>query len=797
MKFLRLLFLVLGVATLFAVVRSDAEGDNGAVSSSADATLGALDTAFSADQLETLNAKKETYQFQAEVNRVMDIIINSLYKAKEIFLRELISNASDALDKIRFLSISNPELLGETRDLGIRVSANKDTRTLTIRDSGIGMTKGELVSNLGTIAKSGTSNFAEALTSSSGDLNLIGQFGVGFYSIYLVADKVRVLSKHNDDVQYIWESTADGSYSIVEDPRGNTIGRGTEITLFLKEDADDYMDEKKLEELIKKYSEFITFPIYLRKTHVETIPIEDSTPDNEDEDVSVEDEESSSSDDEDGASKTQDVEVAEFERINSNIAIWGRSPSDVTEEEYQAFYANLIRGTTLTPEPLSWSHFKAEGEVEFKSIIYIPSEAPSDMYDGLQNAAASLRLYVRKVLITDELQDFLPKYLSFLRGVVDSDDLPLNVSRETLQQHKILKVMAKKIVRKALEMFRKLAESSSKKNKAKHDDDEDNEDGEDVNAGDSDEKDDKYLKFYEQYSKALKLGVIEDSINRSKLAKLLRFQTSKSEGKMISFDEYVERMQSWQKGIFYIAGESVESVEKSPFLERLTKKDVEVLYLVDPIDEYVMQHMGEYEDKRLQSVSKEGLTLGDENELAMKKREKAQKEKFKPLSDYLRKLYGSKKVSKVVVSSRLDTTPCVIVTGAYGNSANMERIMRAQTFADPSKLSFLSSPKTFEINARHPLILELLKLSEEAPEDEITKDAAWLLYDTALLQSGFTQDSPDAFADRMYRTLASSLNVRSLELEGEDDEEDDIIMEDISSSSFGEDAFGGVEYDEL
>lgn len=573
-KFLIVAFVAF--AALIACVKADSSSETVVA-----ATNNAVDSAFTATEMEQLTSGKETYQFQAEVNRVMDIIINSLYKAKEIFLRELISNASDALDKIRFMSISNPELLGETRDLDVRISFSKEARTLTIRDSGLGMTKSDLVSNLGTIAKSGTSNFAEAIHASQ-DLNLIGQFGVGFYSVYLVADRVRVVSKNNEDTQWVWESTADGSYTVAVDPRGNTLGRGTEITLFLKEDADEYLDQAKLEELIKRYSEFITFPIYLHKSHTEAVADESSEEaeemvDENGEPIEVEE-------------KTQDVQVWDFERINSNVAIWARSPSEVTDAEYEAFYAALVRGTSVAAEPITWSHFKAEGEVEFKSILYVPKEAPAELYDGLQNGGASLRLYVRKVLITDELQDFLPKYLSFLRGVVDSDDLPLNVSRETLQQHKILKVMAKKIVRKALEMIRKLAEAGKKKVS-----EDEEEEGEGVN--------DAYLQFYEQYSKSLKLGVIEDSINRSKLAKLLRFQTSKSEGKLISLDEYAERMQPWQKAILFIAGESIDAVEKSPFLERLNSKGVEVVYLVDPIDEYVFQHMGDYEDKRLQSVT--------------------------------------------------------------------------------------------------------------------------------------------------------------------------------------------------
>merc|ERR1712159_21194 len=720
----------------------------------------------------------------AEVNRLMDIIINSLYKNKEIFLREVISNGSDALDKIRFVAVSDKTALDSKKELEIRISFDKDARTLTIRDSGVGMTKADLVANLGTVAKSGTTNFVEAMSGDQGgDLSLIGQFGVGFYSVYLVADKVRVRSKHNDDEQHCWESAADSSFSVWKDD-GEDLGRGTEITLYLKEDAGEFLDQDRLEELVLRYSEFITFPIYLYKSSTETVEVEDDEEedlDDEEEDDEDLDEEDDEYEEEDEAPRTTTVTNWDWSQVNSESAIWARDASEVEDDEYKSFYKTFSKDTA---DPTTWIHFKAEGEVEFKSILFVPGQVPFDMYDSYHNKNAQLRLYVRKVLITDEFEDLVPRYLNFLRGVVDSDDLPLNVSRETLQQHKVLKVMGKKLVRKALEMLRKLASSKN----GDDDEDEDDEAGEDE---DEDDEEDPYIKFWEAFGKNIKLGIIEDSANRSKLQKLLRFKSNKSGEGYVSLEDYVDNMPEWQKSIYYISGESVEAVENSPFLERLKKKDLEVLYLVDPIDEYAIQHVTEFDSKKLMSVSKEGLSFGDSDEKTEKKRIEIYKEKFAPLTDYLKEVYESK-VTKVTVSPRVETTPCILVTPQYGNSANMERIMRSQAFSDPSKSQYLNSQKVMEVNPRHPLIVELLSKVESDPDAEDTKDIAWLLHDTALLQSGFMQDDIEAYSARMYRTMASALNLENgLELEEEievpedeeeeeedDAEEDDDVEED-------------------
>jgi len=739
---------------------------------------------FDADAEAALESSKESFEFQAEVNRLMDIIINSLYKNKEVFLRELISNASDALDKIRFLAVSAADALGANKDLEIMISFDEDLKTLTIRDTGVGMTKADLVANLGTVAKSGTTNFVEAL-SDGADMSLIGQFGVGFYSVYLIADKVRVISKHNDDVQHVWESTADSSFSVAADPRGDTLGRGTEITMFLKDDAVEFTKQDVLEELIKRYSEFITFPIKLYKKTTETVEVEyeeeeedDSEPKESEDGIEVAEEEDSSDED---RPKTETVTSWDWHHINNNVAIWSRDSSEITDEEYKNFYTSLTKDST---EASSWIHFKAEGEVEFRGILYVPSD-PLGLYDDYANKQAGVRLYVRKVLIQEDFDELLPKYLNFLKGVVDSDDLPLNVSRETLQQHKILKVMGKKLVRKALEMLRKLATEG--KTSIGGDDEEDDEEKKSPSVP-LDDPEHPYIKFWENFGKSIKMGVMEDTPNRSKLAKLLRFKSSTSDDKWVSLESYVENMHEWQKEIYYLAGMSTEEVSKSPFLEAARKKNVEVLYLTDPVDEYVFQHVSEFEGVKLQSLSKEGIKFGDEDEATVKRRTKAYKESFKELTKYLKDNLSGK-VSKVSVSQRVVDSPAVIVTGQFGHTANMERVMRAQTMSTGDSMRSMAASKTLELNPRHPIIVALKDLIEASPDAQETKDVAMLVYDTALLSSGFMQDDLEEFTQRMYRSVGKSLNVESFDLVDEielEEEEEEAEAEGAAEEAFGD-----------
>ncbi|XP_021999772.1 endoplasmin homolog isoform X2 [Helianthus annuus] len=716
-----------------------------------------------------LRSNAEKFEFQAEVSRLMDILINSLYSNKDIFLRELISNASDALDKIRFLSLTDKEVLGEGDDakLEIQIKLDKEKKILSIRDRGVGMTKEDLIKNLGTIAKSGTSAFVEKMQT-GGDLNLIGQFGVGFYSVYLVADYVEVISKHNDDKQYVWESKADGAFAISEDTYNEPLGRGTEIRLHLREEAGEYLEESKLKELVKKYSEFINFPIYLwatKEVDVEVPADEDDSSDDEEKPESTEgeekeDEDTDKEEDEDKPkTKTVKETTYEWERLNDVKAIWLRSPKEVTEEEYTKFYHSLAKDFG-DEKPMAWSHFNAEGDVEFKAVLFVPPKAPADLYESYYNTNKSnLKLYVRRVFISDEFDELLPKYLSFLLGLVDSDTLPLNVSREMLQQHGSLKTIKKKLIRKALDMIRKLAEEDpdeihDKEKKAEVEESKEN-----------DEKRGQYAKFWNEFGKSIKLGIIEDAANRNRLAKLLRFETTTSDGKLTSLDQYISRMKSGQKDIFYITGSSKEQLEKSPFLERLKKKNLEVIFFTDPVDEYLMQYLMDYEDKKFQNVSKEGLKLGKDS------KDKEIKESFKELTKWWKEALVSDNVDDVKISNRLADTPCVVVTSKYGWSANMERIMQSQTLSDASKQAYMRGKRVLEINARHPIIKELRERVVKNPEDASVKTTAQLMYQTALMESGFMLPDPKDFASRIYDSVKASLSISP---DASVDEEDEV-----------------------
>ncbi|XP_028766282.1 endoplasmin homolog [Neltuma alba] len=733
----------------------------------------------------SLRSDAEKFEFQAEVSRLMDIIINSLYSNKDIFLRELISNASDALDKIRFLSLTDKEILGEgdNAKLEIQIKLDKEKKILSIRDRGIGMTKEDLVKNLGTIAKSGTSAFVEKVQT-SGDLNLIGQFGVGFYSVYLVADYVEVISKHNDDKQYVWESKADGAFAISEDTWNEPLGRGTEIRLHLRDEAGEYLEEYKLKELVKKYSEFINFPIYIwasKETETE-VPADEAESSDEDESTSEsssseeesEVEDAEKSEDEEEKRKTKKVKETtyEWELLNDVKAIWLRSPKDVTDEEYNQFYHSLAKDFS-DEKPLAWSHFTAEGDVEFKAVLFVPPKAPQDLYESYYNANKSnLKLYVRRVFISDEFDELLPKYLNFLKGLVDSDTLPLNVSREMLQQHSSLKTIKKKLIRKALDMIRRIADEDP--------DESANEDKKDEKSPDNDDKRGQYAKFWNEFGKSIKLGIIEDATNRNRLAKLLRFESTKSDGKLTSLDQYISRMKPGQKDIFYLTGTSKEQLEKSPFLERLKKKNYEVIFFTDPVDEYLMQYLMDYEDKKFQNVSKEGLKIGKDS------KDKELKESFKDLTKWWKNALSSEKVDDVKISSRLDNTPCVVVTSKYGWSANMEKIMQSQTLSDASKQAYMRGKRVLEINPRHPIIKELRERVVNNAEDESVKQTAKLMYQTALFESGFLLDDPKDFASRVYSSVKSSLNISpEAGVEEEDDAEeveaDSEVKEDAST----------------
>ncbi|KAL0347490.1 UNVERIFIED_CONTAM: Endoplasmin [Sesamum calycinum] len=723
-----------------------------------------------------LRANAEKFEFQAEVSRLMDIIINSLYSNKDIFLRELISNASDALDKIRFLSLTDKEVLGEgdNAKLEMQIKLDKEKKILSIRDRGIGMTKEDLIKNLGTIAKSGTSAFVEKMQT-SGDLNLIGKFGVGFYSVYLVADYVEVISKHNDDKQHVWESKADGAFAISEDEWNEPLGRGTEIRLHLRDEAQEYLDEYKLKELVKKYSEFINFPIHLwaSKEVDEEVPAdedESSVDDETSENKSSDEEEVDTDKDEDEKkpkTKTMKKTTYEWELLNDMKAIWLRNPKEVTDEEYTKFYHSLAKDFG-DEGPLTWSHFTAEGDVEFKVVLFVPPKVPHDLYESYYKTKNSnLKLYVRRVFISDEFDELLPKYLNFLRGLVDSDTLPLNVSREMLQQHSSLKTIKKKLIRKALDMIRKIADEDPDESSDK--DKKDIEESSDIR-----DKKGQYVKFWNEFGRSIKLGIIEDATNRNRLAKLLRFETNKSNGKLTSLDQYISRMKSGQKDVFYITGTSKEQLEKSPFLERLIKKNYEVILFADPVDEYMMQYLMDYEDKKFQNVSKEGLKIGKDS------KDKELKETFKELTKWWKGALASENVDDVKISNRLSGSPCVVVTSKYGWSANMERIMQSQTLSDARKQAYMRGKRVLEINPRHPIIKELRERVVKDPEDESVKQTAQLMYQTALLESGFILNDPKDFASRIYSSVKNSLRISP---DATVEEEDDIEEAEAESNT--------------
>ncbi|KAG5191129.1 heat shock protein 90 [Tribonema minus] len=690
-------------------------------------------------EAEPATAQEETFEFQAEVTRVMDIIINSLYSNRDVFLRELVSNAADACDKKRFLSITEGDG-GDATEFRIRVKADKDARTLTIEDSGIGMTKDELINNLGRIAQSGTAKFMEALGKGgqSEDINLIGQFGVGFYSGFLVADRMTVVTRSwkdgADAKQYRWESSAGSSYTICEDDSEPIEGSGTRLVLHLKEDCEQYLDDFKVKELCNRYSEFVTFPIqvWAEKTKYEQVP----DPDKE------------AKEGEEPPMKTVSKTAFEWETMNKMKPIWMRNPAEVNDDEYTEFYKSTFRAWD---EPLAHTHFSLEGQVEFKALLYIPGVLPYELSRNMfDDTSRAMRLYVKRVFINDKFEELLPRWLMFLRGLVDSADLPLNVGREILQHSKMLTVINKRLVRKAIAMFEGLAEDEEK-----------------------------YKPFWTSFGKYLKVGIVEDEDNKDTLAKLARFTSTHGDSKdAVSLASYVERMKEGQKGIYYICADSRSAALMSPALEKARKLDYEVLFMTEPLDELCAQAIERFDGKELIDLSKENADLGDAEE---EKREKAIKsEETEEFREWLKKAVDSK-VQKVEVSTRLVDSPATLVQSAYGMSPTMQRYMKAQAVAMGEEGGMFGgglNQAVLEINLTHPIIKRLETRFRESPDTADTKALALLIYDVAALTGGYSIENAASFAARV-----TALMMRDAELSSDAAGS----SSDDSSSSSGDD----------
>jgi heat shock protein beta len=671
----------------------------------------------------------------------MDIIINSLYSDRDVFLRELVSNAADACDKKRFLSITENETLAKPE---IKIKADPDNNILIIEDSGVGMTKDELVNNLGRIAQSGTKAFLDALGKGTADVNLIGQFGVGFYSAYLVADKVEVVTKsmQPNSPQLKWTSNAGSSFTISEDDSGDEIeGSGTRLVLHLKEDASDYLESAKINELLQRYSEFIEFPINIWKetTEYKQVPDEEANKDLKE--------------GEEPKMKTVPETVEGYELVNKHKPVWLRSPKDVTEEEYKEFYQGAFRNSY--DEPMQHSHFVLEGQVECKSVLYIPGMLPFELSkDMFDENARNIRLYVKRVFINDKFEDLMPRWLKFVRGVVDSDDLPLNVSREILQKSKVLSIINKRLVRKSLDMIEAIAD---------------------------DEDETKYILFWNNFGKYLKVGIIEDDRNRKEIAPLLRFFSSKSGDEFTSLDTYVENMPEGQKSIYYVTGDGRAAASMSPVVEKLTSRGYEVLFATEPLDEIMFESLREFKDFDVVDAAKEGLSLDDEEDEETKKEKENLAQEYKQVVEYLEALLAGK-VQKVTVSNLLTDSPAALVQGAYGMSPTMQRYMRAQTVASGSDLGLdQMNQAVMEINPKHPIVADLERMIKNNKEAKETEEYALLMYDVASMTSGYDVKDMGGFAKRVMNLMhsegASEGGVKEAVIEKESKEEDVIEKE--------------------
>eukprot|EP00440_Ansanella_granifera_P031423 gb/GFBE01034117.1/.p1 GENE.gb/GFBE01034117.1/~~gb/GFBE01034117.1/.p1 ORF type:complete len:751 (+),score=279.26 gb/GFBE01034117.1/:1-2253(+) len=656
----------------------------------------------------------EEFEFQAEVGRVMDIIVNSLYSNKDVFLRELVSNAADACDKKRFLALTESDAPPEPMKL--RISADKEARTLTIEDNGVGMLKEELKENLGRIARSGTANFVKELGSGQADVSLIGQFGVGFYSAFLVANKVEVMSKsfksESDGKTYKWSSTGH-SYRLDEaSEEVDFFGQqsGTRIVLHLKEEAQEYLDSGKLSDLLKKYSEFITFPIelYNEKVQYDQVPDESAPPPKEGEKQKM---------------KSVPRSVYEWEIMNKMKPIWLRNPEVVNQSEYTEFYKTTFKAFD---EPLTTTHFKVEGQIEFRALVFIPSTMPFELTrDMFSPEGRAMRLYVKRVFINDKFEDLVPRWLTFARGVVDSEDLPLNVGREILQKSRTLKIIRKRVVRKVLDTIDDLREKDPTK----------------------------FEQFWSSYGKYFKVGLVEDLDYKDELKRFVRFWSSKSGDNQTSLDEYISRMKEGQDKIYFVTGEGRRAAEIAPAMEKMRQKDYEVLYMVDPLDEICSQSIVDYDGKKLVDINKAGLDIGKSED--EKKEMEEQIKEYETLATWLKKQLGER-VQKVQISDRLVDSMATLVQGEWGMSPMMQRYMKSQTTSSASDSAFAIGSRNqaiLEINPSHGVIKALKNAMETNPDGPETEDMVMMVYETAALIGGYTIEDPGDFAKRVTKLM--------------------------------------------
>ena len=648
----------------------------------------------------SVEAKKETLGFQSEAKQLLQLMIHSLYSNKEIFLRELISNASDAIDKLRFESLSNAELLGGDTDFNIKIDIDAEAKTITISDNGIGMTRDEAISHLGTIAKSGTSQFLDALTGDQQkDAQLIGQFGVGFYSTFIVADKVVVESRGvgaaaNEAVRWISTGEADFDIESIEKEQ-----RGTAVILYLKDDETEFLDSWRVKSTVKKYADHISVPVLMLE---DPAPVMPAMPEMEDS--------------EEGAQEEKEKEliveaVAEYKPVNEAKALWARSRSDVSDDEYQEFYKHISHDFQ---DAISWSHNKVEGKLDYTSLIYIPSKAPFDMWQ--REAPRGLKLYVQRVFIMDEAEQFLPLYLRFVKGIVDSNDLSLNVSREILQKDPAIDSMRNALTKRTLDILEKLAKKDPEK----------------------------YQTFWNEFGQVMKEGPAEDHLNKEKIAKLLRFSTTKSEADVQnqSLTDYVSGMQEGQDKIYFVAAENYQTGKNSPHLEVFSKKNIEVLVLSDRVDEWLMSHLNEFDGKSFQDVAKGSLDLGDlEDESEKEENEKVEKE-FKSLIDRIKEVV-SDTVEEVRITHRLTDSPACLVVSEDEMGMQMRRILESAGQATPD------NKRIFEINPKHPLVV---KLNDETDMDRFN-DLTKVLYDQSILSEGSQLEEPAAYVQRLNKLL--------------------------------------------